>query len=94
MQTGTIKIALVGAGMFGGDVHARCYADLQVSGISGQLARVGLDRFARDLAPVRFELVAVATRSEASAKKTAAEFQHLTGHVPKTYFGDEPWTAI
>ena len=25
----TIKIALVGAGMFGGDVHLRAYADLQ-----------------------------------------------------------------
>lgn len=65
----TVKIALVGAGMFGGDVHLRAYADLQRFGIAGQLARVGLDRFSRDLAPVQFDLVAVATRSEASARK-------------------------
>ncbi|MEY4484151.1 MAG: hypothetical protein RL693_1603, partial [Verrucomicrobiota bacterium] len=48
----TLKIALVGAGMFGGDVHARAYADLQRYGIAGQLARVGLDLWNRDLAGV------------------------------------------
>ena len=35
----TLKIALVGAGMFGGDVHLRAYADLQRFGIAGQLDR-------------------------------------------------------
>ena len=63
----TIKIALVGAGMFGGDVHLRAYADLQRFGIAGQLARVGLDKYARELSPVKFDLVAVATRSQKSA---------------------------
>jgi predicted dehydrogenase len=90
----TIKIALVGAGMFGGDVHARAYADLQRFGISGQLARVGLDMWNRDLAPVEFSLVAVATRSEKSARKAAANFKELTGHEPRAYHGDEPWHAI
>ena len=71
----TIKIALVGAGMFGGDVHARAYADLQRFGIAGQLARVGLDKYSRELAGVKFDLVAVATRSEKSAKKAAAAFK-------------------
>jgi predicted dehydrogenase len=90
----TIKIALVGAGMFGGDVHARAYADLQRFGIAGQLARVGLDKFSRDLAPVRFDLVAVATRSEGSAKKAAAAFKDITGHEPQAFHGDEPWNDI
>ncbi len=90
----TIKIALVGAGMFGGDVHARAYADLQRFGISGQLSRVGLDKYSRDLAPVKFDLVAVATRSESSAKKAAAAFKDITGHEPQAFHGDEPWNAI
>lgn len=90
----TLKIALVGAGMFGGDVHARAYADLQRFGISGQLARVGLDMWNRDLAPVEFSLVAVATRSEKSAKAAAANFKAMTGHEPQAYHGDEPWHAI
>jgi predicted dehydrogenase len=90
----TIKIALVGAGMFGGDVHLRAYADLQRFGIAGQLARVGLDRFSRELAPVKFDLVAVATRSERSAQRSAAAFKEWTGHSPRCYFGDEPWHDI
>ncbi len=91
---GSIKIALVGAGMFGGDVHARAYADLQRFGIAGQLARVGLDKYSRDLADVKFELVAVATRSEKSARKAAAAFKEMTGHEPRTFWGDEPWADI
>ena len=89
-----IKIALVGAGMFGGDVHARAYADLQRFGISGQLARVGLDHWTRDFAPVKFELAAVATRSEASGKKAAAAFKEVTGHEPRAFHGAEPWADI
>src|SRR5438067_1121119 len=53
---GTIKIALVGAGMFGGDVHARAYADLQRAGISPQLGRVGLDTWAREMSSIRFDI--------------------------------------
>lgn len=94
MSEPTIKIALVGAGMFGGDVHLRAYADLQRFGIAGQLARVGLDKYSRELAPVKFDLVAVATRSQKSAEKSAAAFKEWTGHSPKCYFGDEPWNNI
>lgn len=90
----TIKIALAGAGMFGGDVHLRAYADLQRFGIAGQLARVGLDHWTRDLAAVKFELVAVATRSEASARRSAAAFKQWTGHEPRAYFGEAPWHDI
>jgi predicted dehydrogenase len=90
----TIKIALVGAGMFGGDVHLRAYADLQRFGIGGQLARVGLDQWTRDYAGVKFDLVAVATRSEASAKRSQAAFKEWTGHEPRAYSGDAPWDAI
>lgn len=90
----TIKIALVGAGMFGGDVHLRAYADLQRFGIGGQLARAGLDKWTRDLAPVRFDLVAVATRSETSARRAQAAFKDWTGHEPRACFGDAPWNDI
>lgn len=89
-----IKIALVGAGMFGGDVHARAYADLQRFGIAGQLARVGLDEYSRELASVQFDLVAVATRSEQSATKVAKAFEDITGQAPLAYFGEAPWTEI
>src|SRR5689334_13633358 len=90
----TIKIALVGAGMFGGDVHLRAYADAQRFGIAVQLARLGLDQHAREFANVKFELVAVATRSEASGKKSADFFSRTTQHTPQVYFGETPWLDI
>ena len=90
----TIKIALVGAGMFGGDVHARAYADLQSAGISPQLGRVGLDGWARDLAPIRFQLAAVAARTELSARRARRKFQRWTGHAPQVFYGPKPWQAI
>jgi predicted dehydrogenase len=90
----TLKIALVGAGMFGGDVHARAYADLQRFGIAGQLARVGLDKYSRELAGVKFDLVAVATRSKKSAHKAATAFKESTGHEPRAFYGEEPWEDI
>ncbi len=89
-----IKIALVGAGMFGGDVHLRTYADLNRFGISSQLARLGLDQHARDFARLKFELVAIATRSPASAQRTAAAFNEWTGALPQIYAGETPWLDI
>lgn len=90
----TLKIALVGAGMFGGDVHLRAYADMQRFGIGGQLARVGLDEFTRELAPVKVELVAVATRSAASAAKSAEAFEQWTGYRPQAFHGEAPWEEV
>src|SRR6516165_7220534 len=89
-----IKIALVGAGMFGGDVHARAYADLQRAGISPQLGRVGLDDWARDLASIEFQLAAVATRSEKSSRRATQNFKKLTGHAPQAFFGQTPWVEV
>jgi predicted dehydrogenase len=91
---GTIKIALIGAGMFGGDVHARAYADLQRAGIAPQLGRVGLDEWSRQLAGIKFELVAVATRSEKSVKLAQENFRTWTGCTPKAYFGATPWIDV
>ena len=89
-----VNIALVGAGMFGGDVHLRTYADLQRAGISPKLGRIGLDQWARDLAPLRFQLQAVATRSEQSARQAQANFKAWTGHEPKAFWGEQPWLDI
>jgi predicted dehydrogenase len=90
----TIKIALVGTGMFGGDVHARAYADLQRAGISSQLGRVGLDGWARELGPIRFELAAVAARTQGSALRARQNFKEWTGYAPKAFCGPKPWRDI
>ena len=84
MADRTIKLALVGAGMFGGDVHLRAFADLQRSGLAPYLGRLALDEFARPLADVKFELVAVATRTEASARRAAEEYPRRLSANPKS----------
>jgi predicted dehydrogenase len=89
-----IKIALIGAGMFGGDVHLRAYANFQRSGLSPHLGRIGLDHWARDLAPIEFELTAIGARSESSARRACDAFERLTGHQPRPYSGAEPWTDV
>jgi predicted dehydrogenase len=91
---GIIKLALIGAGMFGADVHLRAYADLQRSGLAPQLGRIGLDHWARDWAPISFELAAVAARSESSAHRACDAFQQWTGHRPRPFFGAEPWMDV
>lgn len=89
-----MKVALVGAGMFGGDVHLRAFADLQRSGIAPTLLRLALDEYARPLADVEFELVAVATRSEGSATRAADAYAALTGTRPAALHGERPWEDI
>ena len=90
----TVRIGLVGAGMFGGDIHLRAYADLQRSGIAPHLGRIGLDAWARPLAPARFELAAVATRSRASAERARDRFHAETGHAPRIFWGATPWEDL
>jgi predicted dehydrogenase len=67
---------------------------LQRSGLAPQLGRIGLDLWARDLAPVSFQLAAVAARSESSAHRACDSFQQWTGHRPRPYFGAEPWREV
>jgi len=89
-----IKIGLIGAGMFGGDVHLRTYADLQRGGIAPWLGRIGMDELARELSDVRFELVGVATRTEASAKRAQARYRELTGADILPFHGETPWLEM
>jgi predicted dehydrogenase len=80
--------------MFGGDVHARAYADIERFGIAGSLSRIGLDRWSRDLADLKFQLVAVATRSESSALRARETYRQWTGSAPAPYHGETPWKEI
>lgn len=89
-----IKIGLVGAGMFGADVHLRTYADLQRAGIAPWLGRIGMDDYARTTGDIEFELVGICTRSEASAQRACQEWTKLTGAVAKPYHGDTPWLSL
>ena len=59
----TLKVGLVGAGMFGGDVHMRTFCQLEQNGLLPWLGRLGLDTMARALGDVDVRFVGLATRS-------------------------------
>lgn len=94
MQNRKIRIGLIGVGMFGGDVHLRTYADLQRSGIAPWLGRIGLDDFAREFADVNFELVGLATRTQASAEHAQELYAELTGAKVTPFHGETPWINL
>ena len=88
-----LKIALIGAGMFGGDVHLRTYSQLQQHGLLPWLGRLGLDNLARALGDIHLELVALGTNTETSGQKKLAEYRPQ-GLDFRTYFGETPWLDI
>jgi predicted dehydrogenase len=90
----TIKAALVGYGMFGADVVIGSLWDVQRNGIAPYLDRLGLDDWTERYQGATFELVAVGTRSESSARRAEAEMQAATGRPLRGYAGETPWLDI
>jgi len=94
MAQHTIRLAQLGYGMFGADVVAGTLCDLQRNGLAPYLGRVGLDDFARHYAQVDFAVVALGTRSEASAARGCAQLAARTGGAPRAYWGEAPWEDL
>lgn len=88
-----LKIALIGAGMFGGDVHLRTYCQLQQNGLLPWLGRLGLDNLARTLGDIHVNVVALGTNTRASGEKKHAEYAPH-GMDFRTYHGETPWLEI
>ena len=91
MSERVVKVGQVGYGMFGADVVAGTLWDLQRNGIAPYLGRVGLDDYAQKYAGVQFQMVAVGTRSQASAERAVKENEERTGVRPRPYHGETPW---
>lgn len=91
----TLPVALVGGGMFGGDVVIRSIEDLQRCGLPPYLGRVGLDHLARDYYGVHYELVAIGTRSQETATRLCERYSaKVPGAAPRPYWGETPWEDI
>lgn len=94
MRDNVIRMAQVGYGMFGSDVVAGTMWDLQRNGLSPYLDRIGLDDLAADYHDVRFEMVAIGTRTEKSARRGCTLNRRHTGITPRPFFGPAPWEQI
>ena len=88
-------MALVGGGMFGGDVVLRSIEDVVRCGLAPYLGRVGLDHRARLLAPIQFSLDAIGTRTPETAERLArSHAERVPGSAPRAYSGERPWEEI
>jgi predicted dehydrogenase len=88
-------MALLGGGMFGGDVVLRSMEDLERCGLAPYLGRVGLDLRARALADVEFRLLAIGTRTSRTAEALCRTYsQKVPGAAPRPYCGEKPWEDI
>lgn len=90
-----VHLALLGGGMFGGDVVLRSIEDLERCGLTPYLGRIGLDHRAREMASLEFKLVAVGTRTAATAERLCQEYTaRVPGAEPHAYHGDTPWVDM
>lgn len=91
----TVHMALLGGGMFGGDVVLRSMEDLERCGLAPYLGRVGLDMRARALADVEFRLLAIGTRTSRTAETLCRTYaEKVPGAAPRPYHGERPWEDI
>ncbi|HVR75703.1 MAG TPA: Gfo/Idh/MocA family oxidoreductase [Planctomycetota bacterium] len=91
----TLRMALVGGGMFGGDVVLRSIEDLERCGLAPYLGRIGLDHRARAVGALEPRLVAIGTRTEATASRLARAYrERVPGASPVPYHGERPWEEI
>lgn len=89
----TLKIGLVGAGMFGGDVHLRAYMQMQAFGLLPWLGRLGLDDKSRMLGDITVQFVALATNTEQSCTRIRETYREQ-GVEFDIFFGETPWIDL
>jgi predicted dehydrogenase len=89
----TLKIGLVGAGMFGGDVHLRTYAQLERNGLTPWLGRLGLDTMARPLGDIDIHFAGLATHTKESGLRSLEHYRTL-GMNFDLYHGETPWLDL
>src|ERR1700675_4647024 len=98
MAKRTLKMALVGGGMFGRDVVLRSLADIEQYGITPYLATAGLDHRARSLADIEYQLVAIGTRTAKTGESLSREYikwvPARAGAPPAPVDGESPWKEI
>lgn len=93
----SLKVAILGGGMFFEDIIGQTYKDFMRGGIAPGLNSVGMSHFAPDVADIGIEVVAVGTRSEKSG--TAGNIvewfkKDMPDCSAKAYYGDKAWQDI
>ncbi|MCE9589118.1 MAG: Gfo/Idh/MocA family oxidoreductase [Planctomycetes bacterium] len=95
--TPSLRVAIVGGGMFFDDIIGQTFKDFMRGGIAPGLSSIGMSHMAPHVAQVKIEPVAIGTNSPKSgtAGKIAAWFAHDFPEQPvKAHYGPTVWRDI
>ncbi|MGB4710643.1 MAG: Gfo/Idh/MocA family oxidoreductase [Fuerstiella sp.] len=81
----TLKVAIIGGGMFFDDIIGQTFKDFLRGGIAGSLTSIGMSHLASAVANVKIDVCAVGTRSEKSG---------TAGNIVKWFANDFPDHSI
>ena len=93
----SLKVAVIGGGMFFDDIIGQSFKDFMRGGISGALTSIGMSHLAPDTADVSIDLCAVGTRSESggTAGRIVDWFaQDFPDRQIEACYGDAVWNDI
>ncbi len=93
----SLRVAVVGGGMFFAEIIGPVLRDLERYGIAPYLGAIGQGRWGRELAEARWELVAVGTHS--ARRGTAGKIvdwyrQAVPGSTARPFYGETVWEEI
>ena len=93
----TLKVAVLGGGMFYDEIIGPSLADFCIGGLAGALGSIGMSHHARDVAASSIDVCAVGTRSRETGTADRA-VERLRSHVPQTaaqaFYGEKVWDEI
>lgn len=93
----TLRVAIVGGGMFFDEIIGQSFKDLMRGGMAGALTSVGMSHLAREVADLSIRVVAVGTRSEKSgtAARIASWFaEDFPEEQIAACYGETVWQEI
>ncbi|MEZ6127269.1 MAG: Gfo/Idh/MocA family oxidoreductase [Planctomycetaceae bacterium] len=97
MPEQTLKVAIIGGGMFFEDIIGQSFKDFMRGGIAGALTSIGMSHLAPAVAGVKIDVCAIGTRSEKSG--TAGNLvkwfaEDFPDHSMEACYGDAVWKDI
>lgn len=89
-----LRIGVVGGGMFFDEIIGPALHDFQRGGLAGALTSIGMSHFARAVAEIAIDFVAIGTRSRqrGTADRIREQFRAaFPESPPAAYYGDAVW---
>lgn len=93
----SLKVGIVGGGMFFREIIGQAFKDFARGGFAGALTSIGMSHLARDVVDIDVNVVAIGTRS--ASRGTAGQIREwfaadLAGTPPTALYGDRVWEEM